>query len=446
MNWLKGGGAALLGGVFLFSGSIASSETLTEAIAEMIQTNPEVKAQGFNRLARDQEVVQARSGYLPTLDFSIGAGVEDIQEPIDDSFNPVEMKLSLRQNIFSGFSTGNEVDRQQARVRSAAYALQGISENVALRATRVYLDVLRQQDLKALAEENLVTHQRIADQIKLRSQSGVGSQVDSDQVEGRLALAQSNVVVTGTNLIDAMANYRSVIGRLPGQLSKPMVNPESLPASLDEAERWAVEKHPTLKSAEADLEARYKQHDVAGSPYWPVIDLELDQNWDEDVDGFSEKQQSTVAMVRLRYNLFNGLKDRGRKAETLELVEEAREIRNNTHRQVLESINLSWMAYQSALERNRPLASRVESTKAAAESYAQQFSLNRRSLLDVLDTEAEAINARRDLVNAEYDGLFAQYRILNGIGGLVPALGLPWPEESRVDDQNSEKETKVASN
>lgn len=451
MRWFKRSSATLLGGVFLLTGSLAQGETLTEAIAEIIQSNPEVKALGYNRLARDQEVVQARSGYLPTLDFIAGAGVENIQEPEveDDTLNPREIQLKLRQNVFAGFSTINEVDRQKARVRSMAYSLQGTSENIALKASKVYLDVLRSQELKALAEENLVTHQRIGDQIKLRSESGVGSQVDSEQVRGRLALAQSNVVVTQTNLIDAMTNYQSVMGHLPDNLEKPAAPENVFPASMEEAEKLAVDGHPTLKSAMADLEARNEQHQVAKSPFMPVVDIEVDQHWDDEVDGVDEKEESLIAMIRLRYNLFNGIKDKGRHTETFQLIEEAREIKNNTQRQVIESIRLSWMAHQSVLDRIKYLEEHVQSTTAAARSFSQQFDLGKRTLLDVLDTEAEAVDARRDLINATYDGLYSQYRILNGMGELVHSFGLKWPEESVVDEENNKKDKKdktVASN
>jgi adhesin transport system outer membrane protein len=442
MKWFANASVAVIGGLFLAAGSSVQSETLTEAIAEIIKTNPEVKALGYNRLARDEEVVQAKSGYFPTLDFSAGAGVEDIQKPESDSLDPVEVKLSLRQNIFAGFSTMNEVDRQKARVRSMAYSLQGTSENIALKATKVYLDVLRGEELKALADQNLLNHQRIADQIKLRSESGVGSQVDSEQVMGRLALAQSNVVVTQTNLIDAMTNYQSVMGRLPSSLVKPVAPENGMPASVEEAERWAVESHPTLKSALADLEARREQYEVAKSPFMPIVDVEVDQHWDRDVDGVDGRQESTVAMVRLRYNLFNGMKDNGRKAETLQLVEEAREIKNTTHRQVVESIRLSWMAYQSVLDRIKYLEQHAQATTATASSFSKQFDLGKRTLLDVLDTEAEAVDAKRDLINATYDGLYAQYRILNGTGGLVHSFGLKWPVESNVDEGNRKMEKK----
>ena len=439
MRLFKRGSAALVGGLFLLTGSLAQGETLTEAIAEMINSNPEVKALGYNRLARDEEVVQARSGYLPTLDFIAGAGVEDFQEPQNDTFNPVEVELRLRQNVFAGLSTMNEVDRQKARVRSMAYSLQGTSENTALKAAKVYLDVLRRQELKALADENLLIHQRIVDQIGLRSESGVGSQVDSEQAEGRLALAQSNVVVAQTNLNDAITNYQAVIGHLPADLVQPTAPESGIPASLEEAEKWAIDSHPTLKSAKADLEARHEQYEVAKSPFMPIVDIEVNQHWDDEVDGLDERQESTIAMVRLRYNLFNGLKDTGRKAETVQLIEEAREIKNNTHRQVIESIRLSWMAYQSVLDRIKYLEQHVQLSKATAETYTKQFDLGKRTLLDILDTEAEAITARVNLIDAHYDGLYSQYRLLNGTGGLVHSFGLKWPEESVVDDNGGKK-------
>lgn len=443
MKWLKRSGCLVLGGAYLLAGSLVQAETLPEAVGEVIQSNPQIRSQAYNRLARDEEVTQAKAAYWPKLDFVAGAGVEDIQKPEDEDFDPVELRLSLRWNLFTGFATMNEVDRQNARVRSAAYRLQGISENIALETARVYLDVLRREELKQLAEENLLTHLRISDQIKLRSDSGVGSQADAEQVAGRVSLAQSNVVVTETNLLDAKTNYLAVVGHMPGDLMKPMEPNDMMPASIDEAESLAVEGHPTLKSAMADLEARQEQNAVAESPYWPKVDLEVDQNWDEDVDGELGEQESTLAMVRLRYNLFNGFGDEARRVETKQQVEEAREIKNNTHRQVIESVRLSWMAYQSVLDRIKYLEDHVASSTATSESYVKQFDLGKRTLLDVLDTEAEVIEAKRDLIEATYDGLFSQYRILGGMGKLVMSLDQQWPEESVVEneDENNEEET-----
>lgn len=429
----------LIGGTLLFTGTSIQAETLQEAINGMLQSNPEVRSVVYNRLGRDQEVRQAKSGYFPTLEASAGIGYQDVQEPLDDTLYPQQYTLSLRQNVFAGLSTLNEVDRQKSRVRSAAYRLQGTSENSALRTSEVYLNVLRRQELLRLSEENLDTHLRIADQIKMRSDSGVASKADSDQVSGRVSLAQSNVIATRTNLIDAHSNYLSVVGHLPTNLQKPAPVDKFLPASLKDAEEAAVKQHPTLKSANADLVARQQQYDVAKAPYLPVVDIEVDQNWEEDLDT-DGKDASLIAMVRLRYNLFHGFRDEARRAETAHLISEAREIRNNTNRQVVESIRLSWMAFQAAQERIKFLEQRVASTTETAASYTKQFNLGKRTLLDVLDTEAEVIDAKQSLVEASYTGLYAGYRVLNGLGMLVKSFDLQWPKESQVEDEEKDQD------
>ncbi len=443
MKWSTLSSAVAVGGILFLGNYCLQAETLTEAVDEVIQTNPEIRTIAHNRLARDQEVRQARSGYMPKFDVIAGIGAQEIYEPEDNSLTPSQVQLSLRQNLFTGFADMNEIDRQEARVRSAAYRLQGTTENLALRTSKVYLDVLRQQELLALSQQNLETHQRISDQIALRSDSGIGSRADSEQALGRVALAQANVVVAQTNLIDAKSNYLSVVGHLPGELKRPILPNELMPESLEQAEEIAIEKHPTLKSAQADIEARREQYEVAKAPYMPIIDIEVDQTWEEDYDRLEGRDEDLTAMIRLRYNLFQGFKDKARRVETAEQITEAQEIRNNTHRQVIESIRLSWMALQAVMESVQYREERVKATYSTAEAYTKQFNLGKRTLLDVLDTEAELINAKKDLVNTQYDGLYSQYRILNGTGQIVAGLSLEMPEESRVDNNEQEERTPI---
>ncbi|MHB8809369.1 MAG: TolC family outer membrane protein [Desulfobulbaceae bacterium] len=430
---------ALLG--MLITCSAAQGETLQEAVKYMIETHPDVRTVVYNRLARDQEVKQARAGYFPELGFSAGAGFQEFNEPVDQELDPWEFRLSLRQNIFRGLQDINEVDRQQARVRSEAYVIQSTTDNTALEATKVYLEVLRKQTFLDLANEDLKNHQRIADQIRLRSESGVDRMADMSQVESRLALAESNVVSAETNLLDAHTNYLKVIGHLPENLVKPQAPADLLPSSLEEAEQIALSQHPTLKQAEEDLQARRAQDEVAKAPYLPIVDIEVDKVWSEDLDyGLNTDEENLIGMVRVRYNLFRGWKDTARKAETTQLIGEAREIRNHTHRQVIESIRLSWMAYQSAMKRNQLLQKRVESSTETGQSYSKQWGIGKRTLLDVLDSEAERIDASRELIDSQFDGLFAEYRLLNGMGRLVHGLDLKWPEESYVHDEEKPEE------
>jgi len=425
---------------------LARAETLQEAVSVLLETNPELGQTKYTRHARDEVVRQAKGDYYPRIDFEAGAGIQEFQDPADTSLDPRQYRLGLRQNLFTGFGTKNNVRRTKAHVRSAAYQVRDTAENIALRASKAYLDVLLKQAIVDLARENLTNHERIRDQIKLRSSSGVARKADVDQVNSRMALARSNMVVAKSNLIDAQTNYLAIVGHMPADLSQPDSLDDLMPVSMEEAERIAVENHPRLKAISADVEGREAQYDLAKAPYYPIIDFELDKIWEEDVFINPEPtRESWLAMLRLRYNLFRGMKDQARKKETAYLVDEAKEIRNNTYRQVIESIRLSWMAYQAILDRLEFLQNRVDSARKTTEAYKKQWNIGNRTLLDVLDSEAELITAKEELLTALNEKQYAQYRILDGTGRLVHGLGLQYPDQAYFDQDEKEADRNKSS-
>ena len=155
--------------------------------------------------------------------------------------------------------------------------------------------------------------------------------------------------------------------------------------------------------------------------------MAADYRWEDEVDlpGYQEEWTATVIT---NWNIFNGMADKARIDETSLLIYEALQILNNTQREVIQSIRLSWEAYKAATGRVNFLVDFVKSAELTREAFSKQWSIGRRTMFDVLDTEAELINAKADLVNARYDKLYADYRILSGLGNLVNTVGLQWPE------------------
>jgi len=421
-------------------GTTARAETLQEAVRVLLETNPELRASAFTRNASDEVVRQAKADYYPKIDIEAGRGVQEFQKPDGLDLDPKTARIGLRQNLFTGFATKNNVRRTKAHMRASAYQVRDTSNNVALNTSKAYLDVLLKQQLVGLANENLVIHKRIKDQIELRSGSGVSRRADVDQIMSRMALAQSNVVNTKANLIDAQTKYQAVVGHVPQDLVQPESIDHLMPASLEEAERLAVEEHPRLMSTESDLRAREAQHDIAKAPYYPTFDLELDKVWEDEVyiNPDQAKRESWIAFLRMRWNLFNGLKDDARSKETAYQIEEAKEIRNNSYRQVIESIRLSWASYQAAMDRLGFLEERATTARKTADAYDKQWNIGQRTLLDVLDSEAEVINAREKLYEAQSEKYYAEYRILDSLGRLVPSLGLQYPEQAYLEEDEQE--------
>jgi len=397
--------------------------SLTEAVSRTLDTHPEIQAARHQLNSRNEEVRLAKAGYLPSVDVAAGIGRETIDTPANDevSLTRQEASLAARQMLFDGFATSEEVSRQSARYHSALHSLRATEEGVILRVAEVYLNLLRQSELLDLARSTLYEHQNIHDQMVLRNKSGVGSRADLNQITARLALSHSNMVTVQSNLIDAQTNFYRVTGIEPqlNILSEPQIK-QVLPVSQANAERLALQQHPTLQSAGADVNSAVAQYETSKSAFWPRLQLEADKSWDENIAGIEGDNEDLVVAVRMTYNLYSGGGDSARRRQTAHLLEEAREVRNNTSRQVVESLRLSWTAFSAIRDQMKYLELHVRAAQDTRTAYQQQFNIGRRTLLDLLNTENELVDARRALINAGYDQLFAQYRIFNSMGQLLP--------------------------
>ena len=419
----------------------AFAQSLQDSVSMAIKTNPDVLVETNQRLANDEAVKGARGGFFPKVDLLAGTGNEWSDNTTTRiagyndwrKLNRQEAQITLTQMLFDGFAVSSEVGRNKARVESAAWKVLGTSEAVGLRVVESYLNVLRNQEMVRLAKENLNAHTRTMDQIDIRSQGGIGRKSDQEQSAARLGLARANLVSAEANLRDAEINFQRVVGSKPLALTKPSAPDAGLiPRNADGAVDTAVANHPILKSAGADVKAAEYQREAAKSGYYPRFDLELGYGNNKNLDGVKGDNDEKYAMLRMRYNLFRGGSDMARVSETTHLTNEAREVQNRTQRQVEESTRLSWNAYTSASERLPGLKTHADMSIATSESYAKQFNLGQRTLLDLLDSVNESFTSQMNYTSAMYLEMFARYRVLADMGQLLSYLGVQAPEEGAL--------------
>lgn len=421
-------------------GGAAHAQSLKDAVDQTLKTSPEILIEANHRLSTDEAVKNARGGYFPKVDLMLGTGREWSDNASTRalgyngrSLHRREAQLTLSQMLFDGFGVSSEVDRNKARVDSSAHKVGGVSEQIALRAVEAYLEVLRNHEIVALTKENLTAHERTHDQIKVRSDSGVGRKADLDQIQARLGLARANLAAAEANLRETEINFQRVVGTKPVNLSKPNAPERSmLPKSADEAVKMAFDNNRILKSANADVEAANAQHNAAKSFLWPRLDLELGAGNNSNLDGIKGDNDERYAMLRMRYNLFKGLSDKARTDETAHLTNEAREVMRRTQRQLDQSTRLSWNALVSAEERLPSLKQHADASLATRDAYAKQFSIGQRTLLDLLDSENEYFTASSNYLNGQYVETFARYRVLGDLNQLTGALGVAPREEAMI--------------
>ena len=408
--------------------------TLTEAIQSTLDNHPELQASSSGRLIADEEVKIAKGGYQPTVDLIGGYGYSyekgQYSEPLQTNHKAEDTtyanaEIRLRQMLFDGFNTPNEVARTEAVANSRAYYVQATAESLGLRTIEVYLDVLKRREMVALAKNNLMAHQRINDQIGLRNKQGVGSAADTDQSQAREALAENNLYTEEVNLADAEANFYSVTGRMPDELESPASIKGEVPADLSAARQSVLTFNPYLKSAQADVQAAEKQYESSKSKFYPRFDGELaannndSSNSDYDFNNDEGNWHGWRAGVSMTYNLYDGMRDKAGMQAAAYKINQAMEIRNNALRVINEDLSLAWNAMVNAEKQTSKARDYANFSARSREAYQQQFGLGQRSLLDLLDSENELFTANRRYTEIRYTEEFSRYRILGSIGELL---------------------------
>ena len=413
------------------SAQAMASTTVKEAALQAIEFNPDVQASWHEFKASVHSVRVARAGYLPSVD--IGASTGETNRDYDGrgGYSTNQAQVTLSQMLFDGFRTSGEVDRFDSERLVRYYELLDAVEVTALEAVRAYDDVKRNRDLVALARDNYSKHREVFSQIEERTSSGVGRRVDLEQVAGRLALAESNLLTEASNLHDVTARYLRVVGQLPAeQLAEIDLVQQTLPDSIREALLLAYQGNPGFHAAIKNISVAQAAVKVERAGYYPKAELRARQVTSRNQNGFdnridpSDYGDESAVELALTYNLYNGGANRAAVRRSLEQVNQAKDLRDQA------CINLrqdTQVAYNDALRIREQLTSlqqhRLSSDKVRA-AYAEQFNIGQRTLLDVLDAENEYFQASRALIIANGDLEFAYARSLAAMGSLLPALGI----------------------
>ena len=407
--------------------------TLKEVAQKVVLTNPEVLAKWHAFKAAGGDVDVARAGFFPRIDYTYGTGKEDLQQPgvADRDYNRNGHVLTLNQMLYDGFATASDVKRLDKARLTRYFELLDAAEAAALEAGRAYYDVIRYRQLMLLAEGNYIEHRSSYELLLRRAQSGAGRRVDVEHAAGRLALAELNLNTEAANLHDVTARYLRVVGEQPPPV---MFGPARLergyPASEEEALRLAFKQNPALRAAVENVEAAQHDLELRRSAFHPRLDLRLRNDRAENVDGVMGLRQQNVAEVVLSYNLFNGGADKARQTASAERKNQALDLRDKACRDVRQTLSIAYNEVRRLQAQRSSIDHQVNAIEKTRDAYKAQFNIGQRSLLDLLDTENELLNARRTAVNADADMDQAYLRTQAGIGRLLEFLGL-----KRIDEQ-----------
>jgi len=155
----------------------AAAETLADAIAEAYQNNPPLQAQRAAQRALDENYVQARAGWRPTLTLQATAFYQEIRTPESELFrfqrfstrergNSAQAQLAFSQPIWTGGRTAAAVTAANADVLQGRENLRRLESQVMQAVVQAYADVRRDQQSVVIQQENVKTLQAQLDEAR----------------------------------------------------------------------------------------------------------------------------------------------------------------------------------------------------------------------------------------------------------------------------------------
>jgi len=408
----------------------SGSMTLTEAVRQAVNGNPEVQAAWHAFQASRDEVDVARGGYLPSVDATAGMGREAVSDDGAGSYSTDFVELTLTQMLYDGFSTQNDVARLDQAKQVRFFELLDASEEVASDVFRAYEDVRRYRELVSLAQDNYAKHLRVYRQIEERVTSGSGRRVDLEQISGRLSLAESNLMTEAANLHDVSARFQRLVGEIPSStLAPPPALDQALPASLQNALNMAYQGNPGFHAAIKNIEATRNELDGTRSAFQPRLEFRARTGRDNERSGVTRRDGSSAELVA-SMNLYRGGSDQARFRQLSNEVERSISLREQECVGLRQTTSIAYQSARRLEEQQRYLNQHRQHIDRVRGAYQQQFDIGQRTLLDVLDSENEYFDASRAYANALYDQRIAEAETLAAMGALLTQLevrreGLP---------------------
>lgn len=408
----------------------ASAEVLTiqSAIKQTIVTNPGVGEAAANRRATESELRQVQSTLLPQVKLEARFGAEKFHHvttptPVGDSVwrNGDMYSVVVRQLVFDGFYSVNEIWRQAARVDAAAMRTYERTELLALDAAEAYIDVVRYLRLISLAERNVQAHREIAGNVDSRYSGGRAGEGDLQQTRERVAAAEASLAQFRQNLDEARAKFRKVVGLEPHNLRWPGRLP-ALPNTKDEALAVALRYNPTIRAAQYDADAAKYAFKATDGAFVPNVALEGRAQSGFNYNNYIGHREEYSGKVVVSWDVFRGGQDVWRRNEMGERYIESTQRHARLQRDALESIDKAWAARTLTADRIAALNRQVEADRRTITAYTKEYDIGQRSLIDLLNSQNQVFTASVALYSAQGVAVFADYQLLAAMGHLLNYL------------------------
>ena len=409
--------------LFCLVGLNSYSSDLADVYADAKAGDPVSGAAQANFRAIKENIPQARSRMLP----SINAGVSTTKSEIDfpgatdanpfsptfgqsipgESYNENGWNASLRQSIIN-VSNWASLKSAQSSVKAAEYDLKQIEQELIIRVVRAYMNVLRAQDYLDTSNSEVTAVNRQLEQVQQRFD--VGLVAITDVLESQAAY--DNALVRKIQADGDQRIFFQTLSTLTGisyeklnRLSKtlPIINPNPFQEAV-----WvktAQEENLGILSAAEQVNSARRNMRAKRSERLPTVEGIVNKS--HNVSGGrnffgSDTTDFTSFGLQLSLPIYNGGITRSRVKQAAAQADQASEILNNRRLTVIRDTRNLYMAVATDVVRVRARLKAIKSSTSALEAVETGYEVGTRNVVDVLQAQQRLFSSQFDYADSRY--------------------------------------------
>ncbi len=342
---------------------------------------------------------------------------------VDARYGTRTATLSASQPLFrpanmAGYQQGmKQVGLAQAQLKAA-------EQELIVRVSQAYFEVLTAQESLAFvkAQKTAVSEQLAA--AKRNFEVGTSTITDTREAQARFDLVTAQEIAAENDLrVKKLALDQSV--GTPNTQAVPLKSGASLSAAVTgSADTWAqqaVEQSPSIEQARIGLEVAQLETEKAKAGHMPTLDLTASYGGTRFRNGnLTSRVDNNTATIGLSFNLplYAGHATQNRIQETVALEEKARNDLEGAQRTVAQATRTAYFGVQSGLGQVKALEAAEASSQSALDANKLGYQVGVRINIDVLNSQSQLFQTKRDLAKARYDVLLGQMKLRQAAGVL----------------------------
>lgn len=387
--------------------------SLQEVLQFALKQDPKLLEAKAEQDAAVQNRKSSEALHYPTVALTAHHMLAQHHDYESDYTHKNDAGIRSKLNIYSWGGIDAAITRDKNKERFAYYKFFETREQLGSEIANLYVSAIFYKESLEVARRDLARHKKFLNNLHVISSFDTGRQSEVSQAESRYLQAQSTIVTLERNLQTTLSLLNSYFDK---QITvNDLVDPFRGKKAEDFFKKYPdgpdEKSHPSMLAQQAELESAIADIDARAASTKPQINLEgLAGRYDRN------------AQITFSWDLFNRpqhYNTENAKAKAFSAKAKIRQILRDI-KDNYETAKISMRQSQNQAEISQRHA-KVQSKVAA--DYAEQFTVSRRTLLEVLDAYAELsrtetiyVNARHEFRTATIAFLLAQSKIATWVG------------------------------